>query len=33
MMIGKDIITYHTDIVNGLVCAIENRQQNALEWD
>jgi hypothetical protein len=33
MMIGKDIITYHTDIVKGLVCAIENRQQNALEWD
>lgn len=33
MMIDGDIIFYHTDILKGVVCAIENREQNSLEWD
>ncbi len=33
MLIDGDVITYHTDILKGVVCAIENREQNSLEWD
>lgn len=33
MVIDGEVITYHTDILKGLVCAIENREQNNLEWD
>lgn len=33
MIIDGEVITYHTDILKGLVCAIENREQNNLEWD
>ena len=33
MMRDGDIIVYHTDILKGVVCAIENREQNSLEWD
>jgi len=33
MMIDGEIITYHCDILKGIFCAIENRQQNSLEWD
>ena len=33
MMRDGDIIVYHTDILKGVVCALENREQNSLEWD
>jgi hypothetical protein len=33
MMIDGKIITYHSDILKGIVCAIDNREQNSLEWD
>ena len=33
MMRDGDIIVYHNDILKGVVCAIENREQNSLEWD
>ena len=33
MLIDGEVITYHTDILKGVVCAIENREQNSLEWD
>jgi hypothetical protein len=32
-MIGGEIVTYHCDILKGLRCVIENREQNFLEWD
>ena len=32
MMRDGEIIVYHTDILKGVVCAIENREQNSLEW-
>lgn len=33
MLIDGNVITYHCDILKGVVCAIENREQNSLEWD
>jgi hypothetical protein len=33
IIIDGQIITYHTDIIKGIVCAIEDRGQNILEWD
>jgi formate dehydrogenase assembly factor FdhD len=33
MLIDGEVITYHTDVLKGVVCAIENREQNSLEWD
>ena len=33
MLIDGEAITYHTDVLKGVVCAIENREQNSLEWD
>lgn len=33
MLIDGEVITYHTDILKGVVCALENREQNSLEWD
>ena len=32
-MIDGNIITYHTDIIKGIVCAIEDREQSGIEWD
>ena len=26
-------ITFRTDIIQGILCAVENREQNSLEWD
>lgn len=33
MMIGGQFITYHCDILKGLLCVIENREQTFEEWD
>ncbi len=33
MLIDGEVITYHTDILKGVICAKENREQNILEWD
>lgn len=33
MLIDGNLITYHTDIIKGIVCAIEDREQNSIEWD
>ena len=33
MLIDGNVITYHCDILKAVVCAIENREQNSLEWD
>ena len=32
-IIDGQIISYHIDIIKGLVCVFENRQQNSMEWD
>lgn len=33
MVIDGNLITYHKDVLKGVVCAIENREQNIVEWD
>lgn len=33
MSIGGQFITYHCDILKGLRCVIENREQTFEEWD
>ena len=33
MMIDGQFITYHNDILKGLLCVIENREQTFEEWD
>lgn len=33
MMIGGQFITYHCDILKGLLCVIEDREQTFEEWD
>lgn len=33
MLIDGNTITYHTDIIKGIICAIEDREQNNIEWD
>lgn len=32
-VIGGESITYHHDIIKGLRCVIENREQTLEEWD
>ena len=33
MIIGGQSITYHCDILKGLRCVLENREQTFEEWD
>ena len=33
MVIDEEIINYHCDIIQGIVCAIENRELTSGEWD
>lgn len=33
MMIGGEFVTYHCDVLKGLRCVIENREQTFEEWD
>lgn len=33
LMKGKDSITYHTDVLKGIVCVLENHEQNIFEFD
>lgn len=33
MLLNGDCITYHCDILKGLICALENREQSIYEWD
>lgn len=33
MLINGETITYHCDILKGLYCVIENREQTFEEWD
>jgi hypothetical protein len=33
MSIGGQFITYHCDVLKGLRCVIENREQTFEEWD
>ena len=33
MLKEEGIISYHCDILNALVCGLENRDLNFLEWD
>jgi hypothetical protein len=33
MNIGGQFITYHCDVLKGLRCVIENREQTFEEWD
>jgi len=33
MLIDGDCITYHCDILKGLICTLENREQDIYEWD
>jgi hypothetical protein len=33
MVIDGNVITYHVDVIKGIVCAIEGRLQNSIEWD
>jgi len=33
MVIGNDFITYHCDVIKGLLCVIEDREQTLGEWD
>ena len=33
MSIGGEFITYHCDVLKGLLCVIENREQTFEEWD
>ena len=33
MNIGGEFVTYHCDILKGLRCVIENREQTFEEWD
>ena len=33
MVINGETITYHCDIIKGLLCVIENREQTFEEWD
>jgi hypothetical protein len=33
MVVDGQTITYHNDVLKGVLCAIENREQNLAEWD
>lgn len=33
MMINGEFITYHCDVIKGITCVLENRNQNLLEFD
>jgi len=33
MIIDGNIITYHTDVLKGIVCSLENREQSFFEFD
>ena len=33
MIIDGEVVTYHCDVLKGLRCVIENREQNFFEWD
>ena len=33
IMIDGEIITYHSDVEMALICCVEHRDMNALEWD
>lgn len=33
MVISKHIVTYHQDIIMGIVCCIEKRKKSDLEFD
>jgi hypothetical protein len=33
VMDGENIVTYHCDILNALVCGLENRKQTIEEFD
>jgi len=33
MNIGGEFITYHCDVIKGLRCVIEDREQTLEEWD
>jgi len=33
MVIETEVVTYHCDILKGLRCVIENREQTYEEWD
>ena len=33
MLINYEIITYHSDVLLGITCCLENREINSLEWD
>lgn len=33
MIIDNEFITYHCDVLKGLRCVIENREQTFEEWD
>jgi hypothetical protein len=33
LVINGESITFRTDIIQGILCAVENREQNSLDWD
>jgi len=33
IIIEGEIITYHNDVEMALICCVEHRDMNALEWD
>lgn len=33
MTIDNEVIIYHCDVYNGVICTIENRNQTLSEWD
>lgn len=33
MVIDNQIINYHCDIINAIICGLENRDLNISEWD
>jgi hypothetical protein len=33
MIIDWQVITYHKDILNGIICAVVDREKNIIDWD
>ena len=33
MIIDGQVITYRKDILNGIICAIVDREKNIIDWD
>lgn len=33
LLIDNDFITYHHDVYTALICCIENRELDLMEWD